>query len=132
MGRRPDDRYPRGQTNAQQLDSRGLRLPEWTLPSGAIRGSLRYSRARVSALQLQKQCLVARALLLDDRLQVRTGCPLDASAPGADRGIAAAVGMEERQRVRGARFRAHGDQHAAAASQCLEDSTVVRLKSDAA
>ena len=54
------------------------------------------------------------------------------TGPRAYRGVAAAVGMENRERVSRARLAANRDQHAAAGGQRLEDPGVVRLKSDAA
>src|SRR5439155_25795411 len=56
----------------------------------------------------------------------------DASRPGANGGVPAAVGMQERERVGGSRPAANRDEDAAAPRQGFEDAAVVRLEADAA
>ena len=57
---------------------------------------------------------------------------LDAAGPGANGGVAAAVRVENRQGVRGARFCQNRDKDTAAAGQGIENAAVMRLKSYAA
>jgi len=63
---------------------------------------------------------------------IRRAVPSDASAPGANRGVAASVRVQDRQRVGGTRFGTDGDEHATPADQRFLDATVVRLEADAA
>src|SRR5689334_158835 len=56
---------------------------------------------------------------------------LDATCPGSDGGVAASVGMENRERVSGAGFAPDRHQHAAPPHQRVEDASVVWLKADA-
>ena len=62
------------------------------------------------------------------------GCPvfesLDATCPRANRRVAAAIRMQNRERIGGARLAANGDEHTAATRQGFENAAVVGLKSD--
>src|SRR6267378_6235581 len=53
---------------------------------------------------------------------------LDASRPGADRGIAAAVGMQNRERVGRARVAANSHEDATPGRQRLENASIVVLE----
>ena len=117
--RRPGARPRRGQTDARRTRSRGLRLSGWfghREGYGARRGIVAHG-SRV--LQLQKGCLEPHAYLLDDVAWPGRAVPdcgrdagcgrasrngLDATGPGADRGIAAAIGVQDRERIGGARL----------------------------
>ena len=57
---------------------------------------------------------------------------LDATGPGANRGVSAAVRMQDRQGVGRARLAPDGDEHAAARRQRFENPPIMRLKPDAA
>src|SRR5689334_21110846 len=80
------------------------------------------ARSRVCAVPVSPRHYTPRDLL---RILYSPG-------PGADGGVAAAVGVQDRQRVGGARLAGDRDEHAAAAEEGFENSPVVRLKADAA
>src|SRR5437868_5612035 len=56
---------------------------------------------------------------------------LNASTPGANRGVAAPVRVKNRQGVRRPRLTVNRHEHAPAARQHIENSPVMRLESDA-
>src|SRR6476646_3580118 len=64
--------------------------------------------------------------------EFRRAVPSDPSAPGANRGVAAPVRVQDCQRVSGARFGTDCDEHATPAEQRFVDATVVRLEPDTA
>ena len=144
-GRRPGARPRRGPTDALRMSLHadfgwlvGLCHLE------RLWGSLRYCRARSQSAATAKEvprdsCVFLRR----SNCQARPGCPLhggsrtrirrirtirirqaqsapsmlDAAGPGADRRIAAAVGMQNRERVGRARLAADGDEDPAAAGR---------------
>ena len=66
------------------------------------------------------------------RRWVMAGCPLDASGPGANRGVTAAVREHHGERVSRARLAVHGDENAASRDERLENPAVVLLETDPA
>src|SRR5262245_61703519 len=75
--------------------------------------------------------IIVRTVTQVYRPFVRFPGSLDATCPGSDGRVAASVGMEDCERIRGAWFAADCDQHAAPPHQRVENASVVRLKSDA-
>ena len=59
------------------------------------------------------------------------GLSLKPARPGANRRVAASVGVQQREGIRGSRFAPHRDEDATPAGKRLENPAVVRLKSDA-
>src|SRR2546428_12937225 len=53
------------------------------------------------------------------------------SCPGADGSVASSIGVQDRERVGGARLAPNRDEHSAATDQRLENASVMRLEPDA-
>src|SRR5689334_13298556 len=80
-----------------------------------------FSRTGLPGRNCKRGASTAEAVLRTNARRGRSDL-LDASCPGADRGVAAAIGVQQRQRVGGARLAANGDEDAAAAGERLEDA----------
>src|SRR5215469_805797 len=84
-------------------------------------------------MRLQNKCLSFRTYLLrlrkgDGGLRRAPTALLDAPGPGANGRIAAAIGVQDGQRIRSTRLALNRDEDAAPAGQRVEDAPVVRLK----
>ena len=64
-------------------------------------------------------------------MEIREESASDASGPGANGCVSAAIGVQNRQGVGGARLGSNRDEHSAAAEKGFVNPAVVRLKSDA-
>src|SRR6185503_7035974 len=152
--RRPDAHHRREQTDARRTRSHELRLYGGVQPSESLRGSLKYCPAPLWIAATAKQvprtpCVFVRRMS-SRRGRGVTRCGTgdntwrsastltsravlsDPPRPCADRRVAAAVRMQDGERVRRARLADEGDEHAAAPDQGLEDAAIVRMEAGAA